>query len=54
MRRVARFGGLHMTPARWLHATVLLAGPAAAITRGDMGQMLARARAALAGARRLP
>jgi 2'-5' RNA ligase len=47
--RLARFGGMHMTPARWLHVTVLLAGPAAAITRDDMGEMLARARAALAG-----
>ena len=28
-RRLAPFGGMHMTPARWLHATVLLAGPAA-------------------------
>jgi 2'-5' RNA ligase len=48
-QRLARFGGMHMTPARWLHATVLLVGPAAAITRGDMGEMLARATAALAG-----
>jgi hypothetical protein len=29
-RRLTRFGGMHMTPARWLHATVLLAGPQAA------------------------
>jgi 2'-5' RNA ligase len=48
-RRLARFGGMHMTPARWLHATILLAGPAAAITRDDMGRMLARATTALAG-----
>jgi 2'-5' RNA ligase len=48
-QRLARFGGMHMTPARWLHVTVLLAGPAAAITRDDMDEMLARARAALAG-----
>ena len=49
-RRLARFGGMHMTPADWLHVTVLLVGPAAAITRDDMDRMLARARAALAGA----
>jgi len=48
-QRLARFGGMHMTPARWLHVTVLLAGPATAITRDDMGEMLAHARAALAG-----
>jgi 2'-5' RNA ligase len=48
-QRLARFGGMHMTPARWLHVTVLLAGPTATITRGDMERMLARARAALAG-----
>jgi 2'-5' RNA ligase len=48
-QRLARFGGMHMTPARWLHATVLLAGPAAAITMDDMGEMLAKAKAALAG-----
>jgi 2'-5' RNA ligase len=48
-RRLARFGGMHMTPARWLHATVLLAGPAAAITPGDMDGMLANAAALLAG-----
>jgi 2'-5' RNA ligase len=47
-QRLARFGGMQMTPARWLHVTVLLAGPAAGITRGDMGEMLAKARAALA------
>jgi 2'-5' RNA ligase len=48
-RRMAPFGGMHMTPARWLHATVLLAGPAGSITRDDMDEMLARATAALAG-----
>ena len=25
-QRLARFGGMDMTPARWLHVTVLLAG----------------------------
>jgi 2'-5' RNA ligase len=48
-QRLARFGGMHMTPARWLHVTVLLAGRAAAISDGDMDLMIARARAGLAG-----
>jgi 2'-5' RNA ligase len=48
-QRLARFGGMHMTPARWLHVTVTLAGPSAAITRDDMSEMLASTRAALAG-----
>lgn len=48
-QRIARFGGMHMTPVRWLHVTVFLAGPAAAITRDDIGEMLATARASLAG-----
>ena len=46
-QRLARFSGLHMTPERWLHVTVLLAGPAAAITHGDMDAMLGLAQAAL-------
>jgi hypothetical protein len=48
-RRLADFRGLHMTPARWLHATVLLAGSASELTRADMDQMLARAQSALSG-----
>ena len=48
-RRLARFGGMHMTPVRWLHVTVLLAGSAAAIGEGDRNRMLARARVALGG-----
>jgi 2'-5' RNA ligase len=47
-QRLVRFGGMHMTPVRWLHATVLLAGHAAAITPNDMSEMLTTARAALA------
>jgi 2'-5' RNA ligase len=46
-QRLARFSGLQMTPERWLHVTVLLAGPVTAISRGDMGAMLGRAQAAL-------
>ena len=48
-QRLARFGGMHMTPARWLHVTVLLAGPAAAIDEDGRTRMLARAQATLAG-----
>jgi 2'-5' RNA ligase len=47
-QRLARFGGMHMAPARWLHITVLLVGAAAAITHDDMDAMLTRARADLA------
>jgi 2'-5' RNA ligase len=48
-QRLARFAGLHMTPREWLHVTVLRAGTAGTVTRGDMGRMLARAQACLAG-----
>jgi 2'-5' RNA ligase len=48
-QRLARFGGMHMTPADWLHVTVLLIGPAAAISEDDMDRMLATAGATLAG-----
>jgi 2'-5' RNA ligase len=48
-RRLARFGGLHMTPSQWLHVTVLRAGTTRQLTRGDMDRMLDRAQAALAG-----
>ncbi|MBO0777123.1 MAG: 2'-5' RNA ligase family protein [Actinobacteria bacterium] len=48
-QRLAPFGGFHMTPERWLHVTVLLAGPAADITPGQRSTMLARAGNALSG-----
>ena len=48
-QRLAGFTGLHMTPLRWLHATVLLAGRAADLTRADMDQMLTKARPKLNG-----
>jgi 2'-5' RNA ligase len=48
-QRLAGFTGLHMTPLRWLHATVLLAGRAAALTSADMDQMLTNARLKLNG-----
>jgi 2'-5' RNA ligase len=43
-QRLAPFTGLHMTPMRWLHVTVLLAGREAELTQADMDEMLARAR----------
>jgi 2'-5' RNA ligase len=46
--RLAGFAGLHMTPPRWLHVTVLRAGAAGQISEGDMEQMIARAQSALA------
>ena len=48
-QRLARFSGLHMTPLRWLHVTVFLAGSAAGITEGSMNEMLGRARLLLSG-----
>jgi 2'-5' RNA ligase len=39
-QRLAGFGGLHLTPMRWLHITVLLAGPAAEISQDAMQEML--------------
>lgn len=46
-QRLAPFGGFHMTPERWLHVTVLLAGPTADITPDQRSKMLARAGDAL-------
>lgn len=48
-QRLAGFTGLHMTPLRWLHATVLLAGRAADLTHTDLDQMLTKARLKLNG-----
>lgn len=48
-RRLARFGGLHMTPPQWLHLTILRTGTTEQLTPDDMDQMLATARDALAG-----
>ena len=42
-RRLTGFAGLHMTPLRWLHITVLLAGPATEITQHARKEMLTRA-----------
>lgn len=47
-QRLAGFSGLHMTPMRWLHMTVLLAGPAAEIDQAARQEMLARASSRLA------
>ncbi len=43
-QRLVGFTGLHLTPLRWLHATVLLAGRAADLTQADLDQMLTKAR----------
>ena len=48
-QRLAGFTGLHMTPLRWLHATVLLVGRAADLTRADLDQMLTKTRLKLNG-----
>jgi hypothetical protein len=48
-RRLSRFDGFHLTPQRWLHVTVMLAGPATGTTPAQRGRMLAAARTALAG-----
>lgn len=48
-QRLAGFGGLHMTPMRWLHITVLPAGPAAEIDRDARQEMLTRAGSRLSG-----
>jgi 2'-5' RNA ligase len=49
--RIANFSGLHMTPLRRLHLTVLIAGPANQIAEHARNEMLAIARSALAGIR---
>ena len=48
-QRLVGFTGLHMTPLRWLHATVLLGGRAADLTQPDLEQMLTKARLELNG-----
>jgi 2'-5' RNA ligase superfamily len=48
-QRLGGFPGLHMTPLRWLHATVLLAGRAADLTQAGLDQMLRAARLKLIG-----
>jgi len=48
-RRLAPFGGLHMTPPQWLHMTILRLGTTAQVPQGGIDQVLASAQAALAG-----
>jgi 2'-5' RNA ligase len=38
-RRLAPFSGLHMTPLKWLHMTMLIAGPASEISGEQIEQM---------------
>ncbi|GLZ15301.1 hypothetical protein Acsp04_55360 [Actinomadura sp. NBRC 104425] len=47
-KRLAEFRGLHMTPAEWLHITVLVAGPDDEITDDRQREMLAAASSILA------
>jgi 2'-5' RNA ligase len=47
--RISHFPGLHMTPLRWLHLTVLIAGPADQISEHARNDMLAIARSSLSG-----
>jgi 2'-5' RNA ligase len=47
--RLKNFTGLHMTPLKWLHLTVLIAGPADQISRNAVDDMLAAARLSLSG-----
>jgi len=47
--RISAFPGLHMTPLRWLHLTVLIAGPADQIAEPARTEMLATARSSLSG-----
>lgn len=47
--RISNFPGLHMTPLRWLHLTVLIAGPADQISEQARNEMLAIARSSLSG-----
>lgn len=49
-QQLAGFPGLHLTPLRWLHATVLLAGRAADLTQADLDHMLRMAKLKLNGA----
>jgi 2'-5' RNA ligase len=47
-QRLAGLTGLHMTPAQWLHVTVLRAGTKDLVTHDDRSRMLARAQDCLA------
>jgi 2'-5' RNA ligase len=47
--RLSEFSGLHMTPLRWLHLTLLMAGPAGQAPGQAMDEMLAAARESIAG-----
>jgi 2'-5' RNA ligase len=41
--RLSKFGGLHMTPLKWLHITTLIAGSTDEVTHDEMREMLKRA-----------
>jgi 2'-5' RNA ligase len=46
-KRLATFSGLHLTPQRWLHITIFVAGPADNFTSDDIRSMTTRAGDAL-------
>jgi 2'-5' RNA ligase len=47
-RKLAPFGGLHMTPLEWLHITTMVAGPAADLASDQLDQMARTAAGLLA------
>jgi 2'-5' RNA ligase len=47
-QRLAAFPGLHMTPLRWLHMTVLIAGPASGISEDALQDLAGTASQILA------
>jgi len=48
-QRLARFGGLHMTPLERLHMTTMVAGPAASFSGGQLDRMARAATDLLSG-----
>ncbi len=53
-QRLAPFGGMHLTPANWLHMTVLIAGPSAQIPDHHIQEMAASADRLLASRPPIP
>lgn len=48
-RRLAPFSGLHMTPLKWLHMTMLIAGDASQLPPADLQRMAEAAQRMLSG-----
>ena len=53
-QRLGPFGGLHLTPLKWLHMTTLIAGPSDQISAGDIERMAGSAARLLAGTPPIP